>query len=188
MDKIKLRMQIKEKLKMITRPEYEDRSYLIAQKLYHEQIWVEAKTIGITVSNIPEVDTFQIIRKAWELNKQVVVPKCQPSEKTLSFRVLERFSQLESVYFGLFEPIVQETRGTTKEEIDLLIVPGLAFTRNGERLGFGGGYYDRYLQEYPGSTLSLAFTEQLIPALPIEQFDIPVAKIITEQEVITIHG
>lgn len=188
MDKKQLRIQMKGKLSSITKPLYEDKSYLIAQNLYREQSWMEANTIGITVSNQPEVDTYQIIRKAWELRKRVVVPKCIPGEKIMSFRILDRFSQLESVFYGLYEPIVQETIEVTKNEIDLLIVPGLAYTREGARLGFGGGYFDRYLQDYDGLTLSLAFSDQLVPTLPIENFDLPVAKIITEQEVIINNG
>ena len=184
MNKKQLRQQVRIKLNSITRPEYEDKSLRIAQSLFNEQNWINAETIGITISNYPEVDTYQIIRKAWELNKQVAVPKCNPSEKYMDFRVLEQFSQLESVFYGLFEPIVAETRQITKEKIDLLIVPGLAFTRKGDRLGYGGGYFDRYLVDYPGQTVALAFHEQLLPILPIEAYDIPISKIITDQGII----
>lgn len=188
MDKKQLRIEMKKKLSSIAKPHYEDKSFLIAQSLYKDESWMNATTIGITVSNQPEVDTFQIIRKAWELQKRVAVPKCFPSKKMMSFRILERFSQLESVFYGLYEPIVQETIEVTKNEIDLLIVPGLAYTREGARLGFGGGYFDRYLNDYQGQTLSLAFSEQMVPTLPIEKNDLPVAKIITDHEVVVKNG
>ena len=188
MNKKQSRDEIRRKLKSLTKPYYEDKSLRIAQKLYHEQSWINANTIGITISNYPEVDTYQIIRKAWELNKQVAVAKCIPNKKTLEFRVLERFSQLESVFYGLFEPIVESTRQVSKDQIDFLIVPGLAFTRKGERLGYGGGYFDRYLEDFSKSTLSLAFNDQLVSSLPIEEYDIPVSKVITEYEVIVVHG
>ncbi|HEY2422313.1 MAG TPA: 5-formyltetrahydrofolate cyclo-ligase, partial [Neobacillus sp.] len=65
-----------------------------------------------------------------------------------------------------------------------LIVPGLAFTREGDRLGFGGGYYDRFLKQYHGNTISLAFNCQLIPPFPVERYDIPVSKVILTNEVV----
>ena len=137
-----------------------------------------------TISKTPEVDTFQIIRKAWEQGKRIAVPKCEPKSRALEFRELKRFSQLETVYFGLYEPIVSETKSVDHEEIDLVVVPGLAYSKNGYRLGFGGGYYDRFLANYQGNTLSLAFQKQLVAELPVENHDLAVEKIITEAEVI----
>ncbi|MFK9093291.1 5-formyltetrahydrofolate cyclo-ligase [Bacillus salipaludis] len=180
-DKNFVRNQVKESLSKLTKPLYEDYSYKIAGRLYEDEDFKHAKVIGITVSKHPEVDTYQIIRKAWELGKQVVVPKCYPKEKRLIFRTLREFSQLESVYYGLLEPIEALTTEVPANQIDLLIVPGLAYTLEGYRLGFGGGYYDRYLPNFAGKTLSLAFKEQIIPQFPVEGFDIPVAKIITNE-------
>lgn len=181
MDKKKLRNTLQNELKKLSKPEYEHFSYEIAQWLYRDPDWKNADTIGITISKMPEVDTYQIIRKAWEENKRIAVPKCIPETKTMVFRALTAFNELESVYYGLFEPIVELTKEVPKEEIDLMIVPGLGFTKEGYRIGFGGGYYDRYLQDYKGKTLSLAFSLQIVPSLPIEPHDIPVSKIITER-------
>lgn len=69
-------------------------------------------------------------------------------------------------------------------DIDLLLVPGLAFMNNGYRLGFGGGYYDRFLKLYKKQTASLAFSSQIVSQLPVESHDIPVQKIITEERII----
>lgn len=180
-EKKKLRSVIREKLKEISKPLYEHYSYTIAQELYKDPLWQSASIIGITISIPPEVDTYQIIRTAWAEGKRVVVPKCLAKEKQMDFRELQRFDQLESVYFGLLEPIESETALVEKENIDLLIVPGLAFTQEGYRTGVGGGYYDRYLQHYQGHTVSLAFHEQLVSSVPIEAHDIPVGKIITNK-------
>jgi 5-formyltetrahydrofolate cyclo-ligase len=178
-NKSRTRREMKNRLSLITKPVYEDLSYKIAQNLYKEPDWKEAEIIGITVSIFPEADTYQIIRKAWESGKKVAVPKCIPSERRMDFREIQHFSQLESVYYGLFEPVECETKAVGKDEIDLLIVPGLAYTRDGYRLGFGGGYFDRYLKSYSGKTLSLAFEMQILDQLPVAGHDIPVAKIIT---------
>lgn len=84
----------------------------------------------------------------------------------------------------MFEPKEHETDAVSKEEIDLVIVPGLLYNRAGYRVGFGGGYYDRFLKDYRGYTISLAFSFQLIDHLPHEEYDIPVGKMITEKEII----
>ena len=102
--------------------------------------------MGLRFPVPPEVDTYQIIRKAWDEGKRIVTPKCLPKDRQMDFRVLDRFDQLESVYFGLLEPIESKTVRVDPEEIDLLIVPGMAFERRGFRMGVGGGYYDRFLQ------------------------------------------
>lgn len=185
-DKKALRAQLKERLSNLSKSVYQDLSEQIATHLYNDEDWRQANVIGITISKFPEVDTYQIIRKAWEQGKSVAVPKCYPKEKKMSFRLLSEFSQLESVFFGLLEPIEEKTKLINQDEIDLLIVPGLGFTKEGFRLGFGGGYYDRYLTSYTGKTVSLAFCTQMIPTFMIEQYDIPVAKIITDGEVIVV--
>jgi 5-formyltetrahydrofolate cyclo-ligase len=180
-EKQRLRKEIKERIHSIPKALYEHYSYVIAQTLYKDPLWTSAHTIGITISNSPEVDTYQIIRKAWDEGKRIVTPKCLPKEKQMDFRVLDRFDQLESVYFGLLEPIEARTKRVEPIEIDLIIVPGLGFDKNGFRLGVGGGYYDRFLQNYNGNTLSLAFQEQMVDDIPKEVHDIPVAKIITNE-------
>ncbi|MEH7124529.1 5-formyltetrahydrofolate cyclo-ligase [Bacillus sp. JJ1503] len=178
-----LRKKIIDRLSSINKPVYEQLSYQIANQLFQDKYWKEASTVGVTISKQPEVDTYQIIRKAWEQGKRIVVPKCLPKTREMVFRTLHRFDQLESVYYGLLEPIESETDEVSPNEIDLIIVPGLAFTENGYRLGFGGGYYDRFLTKYNGHTLSLAFHDQIVSKLPVEDHDIPVSKIITDEKI-----
>ncbi|MBL5766062.1 5-formyltetrahydrofolate cyclo-ligase [Heyndrickxia sporothermodurans] len=185
MEKKELRECLKKDLSSIDRCTYEQNSYLIAKQLFGHPKFNAASTVAITLSRFPEVDTWQIIRKGWEVGKRMVVPKCIPKTKEMVFKEITSFKQLESVYFGLFEPIDGQTTEVKKEELDLIIVPGIAFTRNGYRLGFGGGYYDRFLHNYQGMTISLAFSSQIQSELPIEKHDIPVQRIITENE--TIH-
>ena len=73
------------------------------------------------------------------------------------FDLLLSYDNLETVYMDLLEPIIEETVSVAKNEIDLQIVPGVVFSDEGYRIGFGGGYYDRYIMDYKGATLSLAF-------------------------------
>ncbi|MEH7441098.1 5-formyltetrahydrofolate cyclo-ligase [Bacillus sp. JJ1122] len=186
--KKEFRKMVRKELSALNLPEYEHLSYQIAQRLYLDEYWEMASTIAITMSKMPEVDTWQIIRKAWEQGKRIVIPKCAPKSRVLDFRELTQFSQLESVYYGLLEPIVSETVKVKPNEIDLVIVPGLAFSKTGYRLGFGGGYYDRFLANYQGNTLSLAFESQIVSDIPIESHDIPVSKIISNVEVNKVGG
>lgn len=183
MNKKSIRKNMSNRLQAMDRMTYEQMSYKIATELIGTDEWKKSSVIGLTVSRFPEVDTWQLIRTGWGQGKKMAVPKCIPASKGMSFRKLSAFTQLESSFFGLFEPIDSETEKTQKEEIDLLIVPGLVYSKNGYRIGFGGGYYDRFLKDYKGTSVSLAFSIQLAESVPFEAHDIPVGKIITEKGV-----
>lgn len=184
MDKKEWRKKMKNTLSSLSKQEYEQYSYRISKSLFSTKEWQEAAVVGVTVSIAPEVDTWQVIREAWNQKKTVAVPKCLPDEKRLQFYTLTSFLELETVYYGLFEPIPERTEKMDPADIDLLLVPGLAFMNNGYRLGFGGGYYDRFLKLYKKQTASLAFSSQIVSQLPVESHDIPVQKIITEERII----
>jgi 5-formyltetrahydrofolate cyclo-ligase len=186
LEKKQLRIQLKEILSNLSKPLYEDLSERISNKLFEDEDWKQANVIGITISKFPEVDTYRIIQTAWEQGKIIAAPKCYPKEKRMAFRIISDFSQLESVFYGLLEPVEEKTKPLNHENIDLIIVPGLGYTREGYRIGFGGGYYDRYLKDYSGKTISLAFRSQIIPSFGTEHHDVPVAKVITNDEVIDV--
>ncbi|MCH1624932.1 5-formyltetrahydrofolate cyclo-ligase [Fredinandcohnia quinoae] len=179
-----LRKEMKEHLQLIDDSFLKIWSKSITEKIITLPEWNHAKTIGITISGKHEVNTEELIKMAWKANRRVVVPKCIPSTKKLVFREITSFSQLEVVFYGLKEPIEDQTKEVDQGDIDLLIVPGLRFTKEGYRLGHGGGYYDRFLTTYEGNTISLAFDIQIIDSLPIETFDLPVQKIITNEQMI----
>ncbi|HDR7634458.1 5-formyltetrahydrofolate cyclo-ligase [Bacillus mycoides] len=180
-EKLRLRKQIIEHMNSLSEERYTTLSEQIAASLYAQKEWVEAKTIGITLSMEHEVNTYPIIEKAWEEGKKVVVPKCNKGTRTMSFRKISNFDQLETVYMNLREPIPALTEEVNADEIDLQIVPGVAYTERGERIGYGGGYYDRYLVHYKGKALSLAYSFQMVEHIPVEPFDKNVEKIITEK-------
>jgi len=184
MDKKNFREMIKQKLSTIDEHTYQKWSSQIANELFQSKDWKKANTIGITISRGREVDTTQIIEQAWKEGKNIAVPKCYPNDKQMKFRYIRSFNQLESVYFGLLEPIIRETEPCEQHEIDLLIVPGIVFDQYGYRIGYGGGYYDRYLTSFEKNTLSLAFSCQMVDKVPTEKHDIRVSKIVTEQGMI----
>src|SRR5699024_7389164 len=106
--------------------------------------------------------------------------KCFPKEKRLVFYKFTSYDELEIVYYNLKEPRPLKTNEMDKDHIDLIIVPGLVYDQEGYRIGFGGGYYDRFLANYANETVSLAGQIQMVTNVPSESFDIPVNHIITE--------
>lgn len=182
MDKKILRNQIRQSLKELSDRQYTQSSIDIKHQLLSEPSIIEGNTIAITISKIPEVDTKEIIESLWDLNKKVVVPKCNPDNRSMHFYAIENFKQLEIVYMDLQEPKTDCTEFVSPEKIDCIIVPGIVFDYKGYRIGYGGGYYDRYLTDFKGIKISLAFDIQIVDHVPSEVFDIPVDLIITETD------
>ncbi|MGG6431231.1 5-formyltetrahydrofolate cyclo-ligase [Anoxybacillus sp. D401a] len=184
MDKKHFRQQMKQRLLHMTKKERKEKESIIHDILFQKHHWKNAHVIGITISRQIEVDTICIIKRAWQEGKRVAIPKCNVTTKQITFREIHSFEQMERSFFDLYEPIVEETKEVQKHEIDLLFVPGLAFVRRGYRLGYGGGYYDRYLADFPNDTLSVAYDCQIVSTLPVEKHDIPVKMIITNEGII----
>lgn len=181
-DKKKVRKKVKTTLEQLSEEKRVEYTKQISAQLYDLNEWKQAKIIGMTISIPPEIPTLHMIEQAWREGKEVAIPKCNPENKTMQFKKITSFEQLESVYSGLLEPI-ENTKEVIPEEMNLLVVPGLAFTRDGYRLGFGGGYYDRFLSLYKGATVALAFECQLVDDLPTELHDIPVHQVVTVDKV-----
>lgn len=171
-------------LKSLDIQEYNQLSLAIIKNLFNSSEFLNATTIGVTISRFPEVDTRPIIEAAWKLGKKIAVPKCENQTREMDFRLINSYNNLEKVYFDLQEPIIKETVSIKKDDIDLQIVPGVVYASNGFRIGFGGGYYDRYLIDYKGTIVSLAFEKQTRQTVPFEVHDIPVQKIFTENGII----
>ncbi|RKQ34028.1 5-formyltetrahydrofolate cyclo-ligase [Oceanobacillus halophilus] len=186
MDKSELRKSAIAKLKHLADTEKEQIDKQLTSNLIRSNLWTEAKTIGITVSQGFEWDTKSIIEEAWEQGKTVAVPKCLPKAKKMDFYKLENFHQLEKVYYNLLEPKPEETEKMDKNEMDLLIVPGLVFDKKGYRIGFGGGFYDRFLTDYSNDTIALLHSSQLVESVPRESYDIPVENIVTEAGLVSL--
>ncbi|GIO23131.1 5-formyltetrahydrofolate cyclo-ligase [Oceanobacillus sp. J11TS1] len=146
----------------------------------------QARTIGITISTDIEWDTYAIIEKAWEQGKIIASPKCIAKTKEMHYYTWNHRNQIQPGYAGINEPNPKLTKYIDYDDIDLLIVPGVIFDRLGYRIGYGGGYYDRMLENYKGSTLSLCSEMQFVNQIPREVYDLPVEQIITEKRVINV--
>lgn len=184
LEKEELRQTVINKIKKFTDEEKHTYEMQMQDHMVNSDIWRQVKVLGITVSQGFEWDTKKIIEKAWEEGKQVCVPKCLPKHKEMVFYEITSFDQLEVVYYNLLEPIPVETNKVDKNSIDLLVVPGIVFNPDGYRIGFGGGYYDRFLTDFRNDTMSMLHSVQLLPKLPIEAHDIPVKHLLTENGII----
>lgn len=182
MEKRDYRKQVQEQLAQMTYQTYRERSMNLAEQLLQEPSIQKAGTIAITLSNQPEVDTTLIIEQLWKLNKQVAIPKCQPADRSMQFYIIESFAQTERAYKNILEPIPEIAEKVEKAAIDVIVVPGVVFDRRGYRIGFGGGYYDRFLIGYNGKRIALAFDEQLLNEIPRESHDLPVHILLTDNE------
>ena len=148
--------------------------------------WKEAKIIALTKSMEIEFSTENIVTLARNQGKQIVVPIIF-SNRQMRFAYWNSETEFRKNPFGVEEPI--NPIWVNEEEIDLVIVPGLAYSKKGERLGFGGGYYDCFLSQGKYDTVSLAYMEQIYETALwfVEEFDIPVEWLITTEGVIHVN-
>ncbi|RRK09516.1 5-formyltetrahydrofolate cyclo-ligase [Lactiplantibacillus garii] len=169
MDKKTFRQQQIQRLSRMTAEERVAQNLSIQQQLFASAAWQRAQVVAITISSGIEVDTRPLVKRAWADGKTVVIPKTLP-HRQMAFYPYTDASQLVRTKFGILEP----TSGTPveKKQIDLILVPGLGYARQEmARIGFGGGYYDRYLADYAGVKLTVAYTQ-----MAFEHAEWPVAK------------
>ena len=174
MEKPVIREHMIQTLKKMPSKQKQQKETVILQLLFSSQIWQTAKSVGVIRSLPFEFDTAAIFAKGFEQNKRIAVPKAQ--QKKLQFYHVEPATRYETSAFGVEEPISEQEA----HHLDLLIVPGLAFSKTGYRIGFGGGYYDRFLSAFDGKTVSLVFGEQFNDQWTPDVFDIPIDKIYTD--------
>lgn len=158
----------------------------IARRFLGSSEFKAAQTIHFYLATPSEVQTEEMIREALRMKKRVVVPVVQPEKNSLTLSELIDFhpSQLQPGPYGISEPRPEYQRKVDPKEVDLWVVPGVAFDATGNRLGFGGGYYDRLLSRVKGKKIGVAFEFQVVDRLPIEQTDHPVDLILTEARTI----
>jgi 5-formyltetrahydrofolate cyclo-ligase len=180
--KHRIRRKIKEEIKSHSELEISRNSVIIKRKLFNEEEFKRAKLVMFYVSLKDEVDTLPMIDETLEMGKRVCVPVILKEDKRLiAGEIRNRLEDLESQHFGIYQPKKDRVREVPLEDIDLVVVPGVAFDKNNVRLGRGHGYYDRFLcgLKPETRTIGLAFNFQLVDDLPQDPHDIPVSKVIT---------
>ena len=158
----------------------------ITQKLLATSEYAEATTVLTYVSVSSEVSTRMIIESALRDGKTVAVPRCLPGH-CLEFVAIVSLEQLVAAPFNLLEP-AKELPAVTEDQKNnsICIVPALLVDTKGYRLGYGAGFYDRFLSTYPGKKICLAYQQNLSrETLPHTAFDVAVDMVITESDVLT---
>jgi len=160
----------------------------VLENLASLDAYKKAGRILLYASYRSEVDTGPIIEHAFKDGKEVVLPKVDESNGCLTKHIINGMHDVSKGFRGIPEPT---TKACIKvEEVDLLIVPGVAFNPSGARIGYGGGYYDRLLPRVKGlrPIIALAYEEQIFEILATEGHDIGMDSIITPERIISCHG
>jgi 5-formyltetrahydrofolate cyclo-ligase len=189
--KRKLRQEFLNKRNSLSRDEIDSKSEKIERGLFSLPEFVQAKIVMFYVSFRSEVETEKMITDALKLKKRVVVPVVE-GEKIVASEIKNFRKELARGSFGIREPKKEFIRRVEQKEIDLVVVPGVAFDKMGGRLGYGRGYYDRFLRTvslrkghlHQCSLVGLAFDLQIAGKIPLLKKDIRVDKIVTESGII----
>ena len=161
--------------------EVTEKSKLLTENFYSEKVAQDIKTCMAFMPFRNEVDTTYIINKLLDKNVQVALPRVDKATNTIrAFSVTNLKSDLEDGVWGIKEPrsIMPEI---LPADIDLILVPGVAFDKKGFRLGYGGGFYDRFLQETKALTIGVCYDFQIINSVPVERWDVPLWKLLSDQ-------
>ena len=181
-DKNKLRERFLESLRNQNEQDRLIKSRLIQKKLFGRSEFREAKMILFYASFDGEVETFQMIKQATQLNKKIALPMISKGSKNFIPTLVKEIDSLSEGPYGIKQPIYSHEQAVDARELDLVIVPGIAFDKLHNRLGRGAGYYDRFLAALPEDTPSfgLAFDFQLVDRLPhLEAHDMSLTDVIS---------
>ena len=171
MTKQELRNRIRAQKRAMTPEQIEEKSASLARQLYATELYQQAQTVYGYLPYNQEVRTVPILQQALRDGKRVAVPKVYGEE--MRFLYIEDLSQVEKGSFGIPEPIADGPVAT--QEDALILMPGLAFDPKGNRMGYGGGFYDKKLPAQPNHpTVALCYDFQMLPRLDTEEHDVPV--------------
>jgi 5-formyltetrahydrofolate cyclo-ligase len=189
-DKKALRRKILNERKNIDIIKKEEMDNKILDKFYDSEYYRKSKRIFVYISYDSEINTKGIISKALADNKEVYVPRTEFKTRIMDAVEITSLDNLIESDFGILEPSINEPH-IDPNELDLIVVPGVAFDRQGGRMGYGAGFYDRYFEKISKDNikkiikLALAYGFQTLEKVPMNDKDIPVSCIITENEVIS---
>ena len=171
MDKKELRRQIREQKRAMTEAEIVSASQRLGELFLNCEQYNAAKTIYGYLPYNQEVRTVPMLEQAMKDGKRVAVPKCYGEE--MRFLYMDDLSKVEKGYANIPEPIADEP--VADDPMALVLMPGMAFTKDGKRMGYGGGFYDKFLAAEPNHpTVALCYAFQMVEDLPTEDYDIPV--------------
>lgn len=174
MNKQELRAMIRQKKRAMTEAEIEQKSVRLGQLLAESEVYRQAKVIYGYLPYNQEVRTVAMLEQAIRDGKRVAVPKVYGDD--MKFIYLDDMTRIAKGYSGIPEPMADAPVACDRDA--LVLMPGLAFDPQGHRIGYGGGFYDRFLAAEPEHpTVALCYDFQMLPSLETEEFDIPVDQV-----------
>lgn len=179
--KEKIRNKTKERRSAIMPQDKTKFDDMIMHHLLDTPEWKNAKKILIYVSLPDEVNTVQLIKKCLQ-KKHIIVPKSHRKTQTLTLHLIDSFDELKDGEYGILEPEVH-SQHCMPEEIDLAIIPGVAFDLTGHRIGYGAGYFDQLNSQLRCKKIGLAYSIQIVDNIPAEKHDQKVDMLITEDSI-----
>ncbi len=176
--KVQIRSKILLRLKTQKEEDRNRKSKFILNKLLRNKAFRKAKIVMFYIAFGGEVNTAEMIREAQKIGKVICVPMCSKDKEIMQPAILENHAKLKLGPYGVREPATENL--LKPEDLDLVIVPGLAFDKKGNRLGRGKGYYDRFLSRLSNKThsIGMAFDFQILPLVPTTRHDVSVKKVI----------
>ncbi|MDO4363610.1 MAG: 5-formyltetrahydrofolate cyclo-ligase [Clostridia bacterium] len=185
-DKKNLRALIKAERKNIENKAQKD--CLIAQNLFALDEYKNAKTILCYMSLDDEISTDEIVSTSFENGKRVAVPFCVDNKGNMDFYYIKDFDDLRVQSFGVREPITEKCTKVMSFDNALIVLPGLCFDKYGNRLGYGKGYYDRFLQIHSLISVGLCYNSLIVKNVPTDIYDKKVDLIVSENGVVNVNG
>lgn len=182
-----LRKQMIQMRNQLSSPYLIECSQKICGKMIQHPHFQQADTILFYMAFRNEVDVQLAIDTAWKEKKRVLLPRANPGDRSMTCFQVNDLSELQPGAYGILEPKENENKVVDPAQIHLVIVPGVAFDRNGYRLGYGGGYYDRFFTQLSASCIRLgvAFSEQMVETVYPEAHDVGMHLILTSDQEFT---
>jgi len=180
-----LRQKKREQRRQLNASKQAKHAQQLAERLLRHPTFIDSQHIAAYLSNDGEIDPVHIIEQAWKLGKQVYLPVLSAHENSLLFAPFEKGNPMCRNQFGIDEPDCLPEHWLTAQHMDLILLPLVAFDEQGNRMGMGGGFYDRSLadirqQEKPTQLIGLAHEIQKTDSLDVQSWDVPLDAVATD--------
>lgn len=158
----------------------------VCELLIESEFYKKSETVLLYASLDDEICIDSVIINALENGKKVALPVCRDSNGNMDFYYINSLNELKTGSFSVREPDTTVCKICADFTNCLCVVPGIAFDKRGYRLGYGKGYYDRFLKNFTFNSVGLCYNELMVENLPNDEFDVPVDYIVTQDKVVSV--